>query len=52
MAETKTVEPIHAEAGHEQSDLSPRNISLFVAGLAVLIILVLLARYTLMASWR
>ena len=52
MAETKTAEPIHAESGHEQSDLSPRNISLFVAGLAVLIIVVLLASYALMAWLR
>lgn len=52
MADAKTSEPIHAAAGHELSDLSARNIALFGAGLAVLIIVVLLASYALMVWLR
>ncbi|MGH7853185.1 MAG: hypothetical protein ACREP3_07065 [Candidatus Binatia bacterium] len=52
MADAKTSESINAESGHELSDLSPRNISLFGAGLAVLIIVVLLASYAMMVWLR
>lgn len=50
MAETKNAESNSAASGHELSDLSPRNISLFGIGLTVLVILALLAGYAMM-SW-
>jgi hypothetical protein len=52
MADAKTSEPIKAASRHELSDLSPRNISLFGAGLTVLIIVVLLVSYALMVWLR
>ena len=52
MAEAKTSEPINGPSGHELSDLSARNISFFGAGLAVLIIVALLASYGLIAWLR
>ena len=52
MADAKISEPIKAASRHELSDLSPRNISLFGAGLAVLIIVVLLASYALIVRLR
>jgi hypothetical protein len=48
MAEANTLHPAAAEVGHERSDLSPKRISLFAVGLAVLIIVALLVCYGLM----
>lgn len=50
MAEVKISEPGRGPSGHELSDLSPRNISIFGVGLTVLVILALLAGYAMM-SW-
>jgi|SRR5688500_3905044 len=52
MAEAKTPHGASAAAGHELSDLSPRNISFFGIGLAALIIFALLVIYGLMVWLR
>jgi hypothetical protein len=52
MAEANTPHQSGPVAGHELSDLSPRNISFFGIGLAVLIIFALLAIYGLMVWLR
>ncbi|MGH7798106.1 MAG: hypothetical protein ACREQ2_24860 [Candidatus Binatia bacterium] len=52
MADVNIPDSASVQAGYETSDLSPRNISLFGAGLTVLIIVVLLASYGLMVWLR
>lgn len=50
MAETNSTDRMDIEVGHELSDLSAKNISLFAVGLAVLIIAALLVCYGLI-TW-
>ena len=49
MADVNAPDRIDIEAGHELSDLSAKNISLFAVGLAALIIVALLVCYGLIA---
>jgi hypothetical protein len=50
MAETNGTDRLDIEAGHELTDLSAKNIALFAAALAVLMLVALLVCYGLLVS--
>ena len=52
MAEAHSSDPGSIRAGYEISDLSPRGIALFAAGLAVMIVVSLVAVYALLELLR